>query len=61
MVPHIDVLINNAGVSNRDHPDEPPSKVDRQEFLQVPITSGANQGCQIFLSPNIPKRQKFAK
>ena len=34
-VSHLDVLINNAGVSNKDHPNEPPSKIKRKEFLQV--------------------------
>ena len=31
----VDLLINNAGVSNRDHPDDPASTTDRAEFNSI--------------------------
>jgi len=31
----VDLLINNAGVSNRDHPDDPASTTDRTEFNSI--------------------------
>ena len=31
----VDLLINNAGVSNRDHPDDPASNTDRTEFNSI--------------------------
>ena len=37
----IDILINNAGISNDDHPNEPPSKVKREEFLRIMNTNVA--------------------
>ena len=37
----IDILINNAGISNKDHPEEPPSKMERDEFLHIMNTNVA--------------------
>ena len=31
----VDLLINNAGVSNKDHPIDPANKTDRDEFLNI--------------------------
>lgn len=31
----IDVLINNAGISNPNHPEDPPSQMKRSEFLEI--------------------------
>lgn len=41
LVDRIDILINNAGISNKDHPDEPPSKMQRDEFLRIMSTNVA--------------------
>ena len=40
-VSRVDLLINNAGVSNRDHPDDPADKVDRQEMVDIYNTNVA--------------------
>lgn len=37
----LDLLINNAGISNKNHPDEPPSAVNRKEFLDIMNTNAA--------------------
>ena len=31
----VDHLINNAGISNKDHPVEDPDKIDRKEMLEI--------------------------
>ena len=31
----VDLLINNAGVSNKDHPNDPAHKTDRDEFVSI--------------------------
>ena len=38
-VDKIDVLVNNAGISNKDHPDDPASKTDTSEFNFVMQTN----------------------
>lgn len=40
-VHRVDLLINNAGVSNKDHPDDPADKVDRQEMVDIYNTNVA--------------------
>ena len=47
----IDVLVNNAGISNKEHPIEPPSKIKREEFLHIMNTNvaGPTMMTQAFL------------
>ena len=51
MADRIDILINNAGISNEDHPFEPPSKIQRDEFLRIMNTNvaGPTMMIQTFL------------
>jgi len=49
--------VNNAEISNKEHPVEPPSKIKREEFLHIMNTNVAGPSImtQAFLPP---KHQK---